>query len=191
MNVVSVDGSTSNSGVASFKVKRNKDYEYIEHQLFSYERDCGKFKYTSKKKGMSKTAYNEIHKKEKKDQMEKRVVYMINNIREFLNKHKPELIVMEDSYGQNDMMTLKMLSRIQGAVLSWALQHNAQVIFKTPSQWRKEVGIPLVDANKNHLKREQFKELAILIVKQVYGIDVTDDEADAICIGLSMTDMLQ
>ena len=116
---------------------------------------------------------------------------MIGNIELFLKKHKPGLIVVEDSYGQNDMMTLKMLSRIQGSIISWGVRHNAKVVFYTPSEWRKKVGMPIVDANGKPLKREQFKELSKIIVKQKYGIDVTDDEADAICMGLATTEELK
>lgn len=189
MNIVSIDGSTSNTGIAAFKLKRNQ-MEYKEHNLYSYEKEFGKPKYTSKK-GLTKTAYKIIHKQEKNEEMEKRVYYMIGNIEAFLNKHKPNLIVVEDSYGQNDMMTLKMLSRIQGAIISWGIRHNAQVTFYTPSSWRKRVGMPIVDANGKHLKREQFKELSKILVKQIYEIDVTDDEADAICMGLAITEELK
>lgn len=183
MKVVSIDGSTSNTGVAAFKKSRNS-LKYEEHELFSYEAKFGKPKYT-KKMGLTKTAYDKIHKEEKNEEMKKRVLFMVENIEGFLNKHKPGVIVMEDSYGQNDMLTLKMLSRIQGAVVSWGARHNARVVFYPPSKWRKIVGIPIVDSNGNRLRREQFKELSKSLVKQMYGVDVTDDEADAICIGLT------
>ena len=116
---------------------------------------------------------------------------MMSHIEEILDKYTPVVVVMEDGYGQNDMMTLKMLSRIHGDVIGWARRHDAEMVIKTPSAWRKEVGMPLRDAMGKLLKREQLKELSKNIVKQVLGIDVTDDEADAICIGLSMTKILQ
>lgn len=184
---VSIDGSTTGTGVAVFEITKNGDYKYIEHKLFEPD----KAKYTSKKKGMSKTAYKLLHAKEKREDMSNRVLFMMSHIEEMLDKYTPVVVVMEDGYGQNDMMTLKMLSRIHGDVIGWARRHGAELVIKTPSAWRKEVGMPLRDANKKLLKREQLKELSKNIVKQVFGIDVTDDEADAICIGLSMTKSLQ
>ena len=184
---VSIDGSTTGTGVAVFEIAKNGDYKYIEHKLFKPD----KAKYTSQKKGMSKTAYKLLHAKEKREDMSNRVLFMMSHIEEMLDKYTPVVVVMEDGYGQNDMMTLKMLSRIHGDVIGWARRHGAEMVIKTPSAWRKEVGMPLRDANKKLLKREQLKELSKNIVKQVFGIDVTDDEADAICIGLSMTKILQ
>ena len=184
---VSIDGSTTGTGVAVFEIADNRNYNYIEHKLFVPD----KAKYTSKKKEMSKTAYKLLHAKEKREDMANRVLFMMSHIEEILDKYTPVVVVMEDGYGQNDMMTLKMLSRIHGDVTGWARRHDAEMVIKTPSAWRKEVGMPLRDAMGKLLKREQLKELSKNIVKQVLGIDVTDDEADAICIGLSMTKILQ
>ena len=184
---ISIDSSTSKSGVAVFQIMKSGKYNYIKHQLFESE----EAKYTSKKKGMTKTAYKAIHSKEKREHMEYCVVFMMEHIEDVLNNYKPTIVVMEDTYGQNDMMTLKMLSRIQGCVVDWCRRNKAEIVFKTPAKWRVEVGMPIVDASGNRLKREQFKEFSKNIVKQVFGMDVTDDEADAICIGLSMTDMLK
>lgn len=186
MYIVAIDGSTSNSGVAVFQTTRNGGLQLVERNLFSSE----KAKYTRKKKDMSKTAYKLIHAKEKREHMEKAVLYMMESMDSVLERYKPGIVVMEDTYGQNDMMTLKMLSRIQGNVIGWCQRNHAEIYLKTPSNWRKQVGMPLVDANGKSLKREQFKELARLLVKQTYQIDVTDDEADAICIGLSVGNAL-
>lgn len=184
---VAIDGSTTKTGVAIFEQKRDGTYKYVDHHLFESE----KAKYTSKKKGMTKTAYKTIHSKEKREHMEKSVLFMMKHIEEILETYEPELVVMEDTYGQNDMMTLKMLSRIQGDVIGWVRREQKEIVLKTPSKWRIEVGMPLRDANNKALKREQFKELSKNIVKQIFDLDVTDDEADAICIGLSMTNMLK
>ena len=184
---VAIDGSTSKTGVAIFQQMKDGTYKYVDHKLFESE----EAKYTSKKKGMTKTAYKQIHSQEKREHMEKSVLFMMEHIEEILKKYNPDLVVMEDTYGQNDMMTLKMLSRIQGNIIGWVRREGKEIVIKTPSKWRVDVGMPLRDANNKHLKREQFKELSKGIVKQVFGLDVTDDEADAICIGLSMTNMLK
>ena len=185
MYAVAIDGSTSSTGIAAFQ-KKEEFYTYQNHSVFSFEEEFGKAKYTKKTKTMSKTAYQRIHKQEKQDFMEQRVHFMITHIVVFLDQIMPKMIVMEDTYGQNDMMTLKMLSRIQGAVIGWGLQHQATVLLKAPSRWRKEVGIPLCDEQKVRYKREQLKQMSQQLVFDAYGLVVGDDAADAICMGLSL-----
>ena len=179
--MVSIDASTSATGVAVFKKLKN-GYKYEGHDLFTPE----KFKYTKKTKDMTKTAYKTLHSAEKRQDMERRVLFMLRNIVPFLDKWKPSVVMIEDTYGQNDMMTYKMLCRIQGAVLDWARRNNAEIRFISPASWRKKVGIPQTDANKQRIKRNKLKELAKIVVHNFFEIDVTDDEADAICIGLSL-----
>ena len=173
---VGIDASTTATGVSVFS-----DGTYIESTVFKPE----KVKFTSKKARMSKTAYKTLHAKEKREDMERRVLFMISNIGSLLDRCKPSRIIMEDTYGQSDMMTFKMLSRIQGAVIDWARRNNAELAFKTPSKWRKEVGIPQKNADGTAMKRDQYKEFAVIVVNQLYGVKVSDDEAEAICIGAS------
>lgn len=180
--IVAIDGSTSKTGVAVFGVLKSGKVKYKSHDLFI----SPDFKYTSKKKGMSKTAYKTLHSKEKRLDQEIRVDYMIRHLENYLNKHKPNIIVMEDTYAEKDIMALKMLSRIQGAVLSWCQRNNASITFKIPGTWRKEVGMPLIDNDGNRYKREDFKEFSVNLVRDELGMIVTDDEADAICMGFSM-----
>lgn len=172
--VIGIDISTTKTGLSVFQIKDHK-LIYKKHFLFEAE----KANYTKKSK-MSKKEY----KDKKHQEIRKRSLYMSQCILDKLEIYCPEYIIVEDTYAQNDIHTLKWLSRLQGVILAFSLQSNCKLIFKTPSEWRKEVGIKTREGRKV-LKRPILKEQAIQLVKKYYHLDVTDDEADAILIGLS------
>ena len=58
---------------------------------------------------------------------------------------------------------------------------KVEIEYIYPSSWRAALGI----RNGRGIKRTTLKEADIAFVKEKYGIDVNDDEADAICIGLA------
>ena len=167
--IIGIDASTFATGVAVFK-KTKKGTVLEETFLLKSE---------NKKRGKSKGERTEI--------TESRVAFMIKGLQEIFNKYKPSLIVIEDVYGGKDVYTLKMLSRFQGFAFGYAVLNDIKMEYKISTRWRKEVGIPLRDENNKLYKRPELKKLAIQKVKELYGIDVTDDVADAILIGHSST----
>lgn len=177
--LISIDGSTSATGLAVFTIKKDRTLSYKKHYLFRAD----KHKYTKKTKDMKAAKYKEIHTAEKIAFMEKDIEFMADNIIRVINsKYKPSKVVMEDTYGGNDFYTLKYLSRLQGCVKGICLEHGITVEFKASSSWRKSLGFKTYKK-----KRPELKAMAVDYVKKLLGMDVTDDEADAICLGLSST----
>lgn len=171
-HLISIDGSTTNTGIAVFdyNTKELIDYTYIKPDN-PYETN----------KNMNKQEENEIKKKN----MDYRIIEMIKGINIYLKKYKPKVIVIEDTYMGKDGYAYKKLCHIQGLVLSYSIEHKRCLIyFYSPTVWRKAVGIPNSE-NKVKLKRKELKNRAIELVKQIYDIDVSDDIADSICIGLA------
>lgn len=179
MIILGVDGSTTSTGVAVVDSGESM-IMIMERKLFVPPRA------TFTKQGtMKKSAYKALHAMERKEAAKERVLFMMENIRGVLDRYEPGKIVVEDSYGQNDIMTTKMLSRIHGYIIGWALEHDIPCIMKPPSRWRKEMGIPLMGEDKKPLKRDELKRLAKEKVRELFDIEVDDDEADAILIALS------
>ena len=58
---------------------------------------------------------------------------------------------------------------------------SIEIEYIYPSSWRATLGIK----NGRGIKRTSLKEQDIQYVQEKYNITVNDDEADAICIGLS------
>lgn len=170
--LISIDGSTTNTGIAVFdyNTKELIDYTCIKPDN-PYEIN----------KDMNKQEKAEIKKKN----MDCRIIEMIKGINIYLKKYKPKVIVIEDTYMGKDGYAYKKLCHIQGLVLSYSIEHKRCLIyFYSPTVWRKAVGIPNSE-NKVKLKRKELKNRAIELVKQIYDIDVSDDIADSICIGLA------
>ena len=92
------------------------------------------------------------------------------------------LIYMEEPDGKSSNVNVyRMLSEIIGMVKFWADQWHIPVEEVKPSVWRKHCGI-----NQGGKKRDELKSESVTFVKKTFGIDVGDDEADAICLGIAM-----
>lgn len=111
---------------------------------------------------------------ERSSNMGKAIISLVKNV-------QPDLIVAEEVSLQNpNVRTVVELSRIQGIVLSAAILCGLpSPTFYSPSEWRKKVGIQ----TGRGIKRQELKKAAISMVAQNYGIQVSDDIADAILIG--------
>lgn len=111
-----------------------------------------------------------------------RVPKMMQEIKNILDYYKPDIIVMEECLLKTNIATVKLLSYLAGAIISWAADNQVEFRFQLPSEWRKRVEI--VQGPKT--PREKLKQEAIDMVKEKFGIDVTDDEAEAVLIAHSV-----
>ena len=119
----------------------------------------------------------------------KRIHIMTNSIKDILienpniNKLIIEEVRPEGGYGVGNQKTHKALMYLQAAIEF--LVHDefpkVGIEYIYPSSWRATLGIK----NGRGIKRTTLKEADIAFVKNKYNIDVNDDEADAICIGLA------
>lgn len=120
-----------------------------------------------------------------KDTM-KRIPMMANKICEYLDKvNNIDVIIMERSVLRSNVDTVQKLSNLAGAIMLYAYQHNIEFEHPVPSEWRRKIGL---EQSKN-VKREVLKLEAIKAVKQEYGIDVSDDEAESILAARSGFDL--
>jgi Holliday junction resolvasome RuvABC endonuclease subunit len=114
-----------------------------------------------------------------------RIPKMMVAICDYLDRHKVDKIIMEESMMTNNILTVKMLSNIAGAVMYYATSHSIEFQFDLPSAWRKRIGL----TQGRSVKREVLKAEAITAVKQEYGMDLTDDECESILIARSGFDL--
>lgn len=115
---------------------------------------------------------------EKETNTEKRFESMSKSIWRILDNIRPNIIYIEETYMGNNAQTLKILTRIQGIVYAWCMNNDCEFNTITPKEWRK---ILEFKQDKN-VGRKQLKQQSIEYIVGKYGISVSDDEADAICI---------
>lgn len=115
----------------------------------------------------------------------KRIPKMMMAICEYLDKHKVDKIIMEKSMLKTNIDTVQKLSNLAGAVMFYAFNKGIEFEHPYPSEWRKRIGL----TQGKSVKRDVLKAEAIQAVKQEYGMDVTDDEAEAILLGRSGFDL--
>ena len=114
-----------------------------------------------------------------------RIPKMMLSICGYLDKHKVDKIIMEESLLTTNIATVKMLSNLAGAVMYYATSHGIEFELSLPTHWRKVVGL----SQSNKVKRDVLKAEAIAAVRQEYGMYLSDDESESILIGRSGFDL--
>lgn len=111
----------------------------------------------------------------------KRIQIMRDNVQQLVKDYNITHIVAEDPY-QNGVQsrTNQILMWVQGTVIIAAYEANKSITYEfiLPNSWRSKIGIH----TGRGIKREELKQADIQYVFNKYGLNVGDDEADAICI---------
>ena len=119
--------------------------------------------------------YIDLHKM--KDTSE-RVRAMGVELCEVIKKYNPDKVVLEEVAQQSNPMTLKLLARIQGVIIGFCAAHNIDTYIVEPSKWRSVLKFK----QGSGVKREELKAQAINYVKDNYGLELSEDSCEAICI---------
>ena len=114
-----------------------------------------------------------------------RIPKMMIAICDFINMQHVDKIIMEESMMTNNIDTVKKLSNLAGAIIYCAAVDGIEFEFAMPSEWRKRIGL----RQGRNIPRDELKAEAIAAVKQEYGLDVTNDEAESILIARSEFDL--
>jgi Holliday junction resolvasome RuvABC endonuclease subunit len=106
---------------------------------------------------------------------------MAKELWKIMRKYKPNDIILEDVQQQTSVSVVKILARLQGMLIGHAEAHGVKVHILLPSQWRKAIHF-----NQGpKVKRAELKQQSIDYVKEHYDLALTDDESDAICLGVA------
>ena len=105
---------------------------------------------------------------------------MVNRIYTLIRVEKPNCIVFEDVRVYNNAHTTITLSKVLGTIIGKCIDLDIPYECYGPSEWREKHGL-----QENKRKTEEYKKLAIELVREKYNSDVDDNEAEAILIGAS------
>ena len=106
---------------------------------------------------------------------------MAKDLWRVIKKYQPETLVIEEVAQQSNVQTVIILSRLQGMIIGYAEAHKIKTHILLPSRWRKELGY----LQGPKVKRQELKKQSIDYVKAKYGLEPTEDECEAICIGIA------
>lgn len=112
--------------------------------------------------------------------LEKRFKNMALLLINSIAKLNPDIIYIEDTVVPRNAQTQRFLTRLQGVIYGYCILNNCEFNSIRPTEWRKLVGI-----DQGRKKREDLKQLAIEMVKKKFDLDVNDDEAEAVLIGVA------
>lgn len=107
--------------------------------------------------------------------------YMKETLLGFLDRIKPDIVVIEDVPFKRNIKTYKLLQRVIATVEAWAITNNATFWEFTPSQWHSYVKDP---GEKVPRKREELKQWSC----DKTGLD-QDDISDSQLIGTAYINM--
>lgn len=112
---------------------------------------------------------------------------MSHAIWDLLEIYKPNILYIEETYAAVNPQTTKVLTRLQGVVYAWCMNHECEFNTIRPTTWRKQLSF----SQGKNVKRDQLKEQSMKYVLDNYGLNVGDDEADAICIADAVLKMFE
>ena len=117
------------------------------------------------------------------DTTHERVEDMMTLINNLIVKIHPHKVIFEDVQLQGSPQTLILLARIQGAIINCCTANGIPYKMYLPTKWRSIIGIK--QGKGEGRKRADLKEQAIAFVREAYEINIGDDCAESITIGLA------
>lgn len=110
--------------------------------------------------------------------MDRRLMEIQKQLTELYHEYEFEKLYFEDIQLQaGNALTYKRLAYAQATIILWCGNMNIKYEILAPSHWRKILG------GNFGRKRAEQKRHAIDLVKKWYGVEVSSDVADAICLG--------
>lgn len=128
----------------------------------------------------NKLVYHDTYSIKPAQKMERRLMDIWQQLNELYHDFDFDKIYFEDIQLQaGNALTYKHLAYVQATIILWCACNDIPYEIFAASHWRKVLG------GGFGRKRDEQKQHAIEIVQERYGIEVTSDEADAICIGIA------
>lgn len=118
----------------------------------------------------------DLHREKNSEERKRKMILSVISVMQETN---PDTVVIEDVSFQKNAASLIYLARLQGAIIGWCISNGKDVVIYKPTSWRKILNFKQGSA----VKRSALKEQAQEFVKNYYGVEPSEDEADAIAIG--------
>lgn len=166
--LLSIDGSTTKTGYAIYKVYENGTFALHNSGVVIPPKQKAN-------KGKTKTE----KKLSRSQMMDYRMQFMLHTLFTAILKEKNfAYIVVEDTYLGKDANAYKWLCRLQGFLMGYAKIKDLDFFVSAPTHWRKYLSIPVRKGNYFY-KREELKEISLAKVKEL-NLSINPSEEDEI-----------
>lgn len=112
---------------------------------------------------------------------DERSVEMAKALWKIIRKYKPDELVIEQVQNQSNTKTVIILARLAGMLVGYAEAHGIKTHTVEPAKWRKALSY----SQGPKVKRAELKQQSIDYVKEYLGVDMPEDQAEAVCIGFA------
>lgn len=109
---------------------------------------------------------------------DKRSFEMARRLWKILKEHKPDHLILENVQQQSGVSTVIILARLQGMIIGYAEAHKIKTHILLPTQWRASLNY----RQGPKVKRTELKQQSIDYVKEKYGLKLSEDECESLCI---------
>ena len=109
---------------------------------------------------------------------ETRIKDMFRGIVQLIAEENPDAVCIEGTHFQNNQNAFKLLAQLQGMIMGVCELVGMPLYEYPPVLWRSVAGIK----EGRGVKREELKRLAVEYVKEHFGVECSNDEAEAIVI---------
>ena len=124
-------------------------------------------------------AFSGVIKVDEKSMYARQMV-MIDDLQKLLNQYQPLIVVAEEATPTRNAKVMRSLAMVCGSVMGWCAENQAEFVLYKPAEWRKLV---CDEGETAPFRRADAKAWAVKKVLEIYGLEVCDDEAEAILIG--------
>lgn len=115
--------------------------------------------------------------------IEERLVLIMRELSKIVENHEVNFVFFEDIQNQQNLETYKKLAYVQAIIMFWCYSYELKFSILSSAHWR---GILKEKYKINFGKvRNEQKKTALSFVLENFKKEVTEDEADAICLGLA------
>ena len=116
-----------------------------------------------------------------------RINHIVNVIENIINEYKVDKVVCEDQFTSVNPKTTLTLRKLIGGIVRMTYEHDIDITYYYPAQWRKILGI-----NKGKAKDKKLAAYNYLFENGIFtekfiqsGVKKNDDIVDSICIGIA------
>ena len=109
----------------------------------------------------------------KNDETIDRITYTIKRCLRLVRTNEIAFVFIEGVQVQKNPVVYEVLAKLAGSLEIMLYESGYFVNVVKASEWRKRVGI-------KSRKRADVKKEALAMVKELYGLEVSDDEAEAV-----------